>query len=202
MTLQIDPDVSTGRFSGDSSEFTGPLHTSMNWLRLRLPPGGSEPDFPLLPGFNVESQNWRDLKEAGTLFLPKPDPQVLGVYVREDIDSHPASSALSASATVQLAICFGRPTRAKQSQSSPILESTPTGPIVKSTIILGPATPMLGTPATEGKRWFFPLGKIGTRPDPDSNITHRYEFAIGVILRDGSKTRYYGEDPEMDIGEN
>ena len=201
LTLQFDFTKTNGRLSGDSSSTSGPLSKSMNWLKLIPDAAHPEPDIPVPGTFNVETANWQDLGEAGTLFIPGPDPQVIGIYVRQDLDPN-AGPALGASATVQLTAGFGRPTRAHQTHASPFTEDAAPlpGGVVQTTFVMGPITrnsPPAGSPLA----WFFPLHKIAIRPN-NPNLTHRYEFSIGLTVRDVStgRTRYFGEDPEMDIG--
>jgi len=58
--------------------------------------------------------------------------------------------------------------------------------------------------------WFFELGQISIRPKDDPPpakkmakfLAHRYEFALGVVVTNGTEKRYFGEDPEMDIGQD
>ena len=201
LTLQFDSDKTNGRFSGDSNSTSGPLSTSMNWLRLIPDAAHPEPDFPVPSGFNVETANWQNLGKAGTLFLPGPDPQVIGVYVRQDPDAN-AGPALDGVATVQLVVCFGRPTKAHQEQASPFTENAAPlpGGLVQTNFVIGPIrrnSPPTGTALS----WFFPLHKIAIRPT-NPNLTHRFEFSLGLTVRDvtNARNRYYGEDPEMDIG--
>lgn len=201
LTLQFDFTRTNGRVSGDSTSTSGPLTTSMNWIKLIPDAAHPEPDFPFPAGFDVETAHWQDLGEAGTLLIPSPDPQVIGIYVRQDQDPG-TGPALDSSATVQLVVSFGRPSVAHQNHASPFTANAAPLPlgVVQTTFVLGPATrnsSVSGTPAA----WFFPLHKIAIRPS-NPNLTHRYEFSVGMIVTDvtNGKSRSYGEDPEMDIG--
>jgi len=209
LTLQFDFTRQTGRFSGDAEPPPPPpdrpLSTSMNWLRLDTTvPGVVEPDFVIPFTFNIETAPWIDLEEAGTLVIPKPDPQVIGIYVRQDRDAG-TGPALDTAATASLAVCFGRPSRARQTQASPITDTGTAAGTVKTTFMF-PHTPRNSPPTAApgtGAGWFFPLGKIAKRPN-NKILLHRYEFAIGLEVHDVTNNikRYYGEDPEMDIGES
>lgn len=173
-----------GRLSGDRPG--GILNKSLNWLRLTDP----EPADPNPPAFDPEGASWSDLGEAGTLLLPgTPDPGRICIRVVPDPNGPP----VPAGATLQLVVCFGRPTRAHQPQASPFTDGTG-APSVLTTFVFGPVT------RNTSAGWFFPLGKIATKPG-NPNLTHRYEFSIGIVVTSGGVTRHYGEDPEMDVGQ-
>ena len=111
-----------------------------------------------------ETANWEDLGEAGTLLIPRPDPQVIGIYVRQDRDKTAVDDLLDDDATVQLAVNFGRPTRADQPQASPFTPIVNPPEPVKTTFIL--SEPQKNSPKIRGlieRRWFFDLGKLLTQ---------------------------------------
>ena len=47
--------------------------------------------------------------------------------------------------------------------------------------------------------WFLNFGVIGIAPEHE-NLTHRYEFALGIEVTSRGVTRSFSEDPEFDIG--
>ena len=199
LNLLFDFDNRDGRFSGDAQQ-GGALTTSMNWLRLKIPPNVEPPD-PNPPAFNPESNNkWDNLQEANaTLLLPiRSNPGNICIRIVPDPDAPPVPDDIE----VQLVVCFGRPLKARQPQSSPFTE----GGAVKTTFVTDfrPRNSPNGEGQSGNVAWFFPLGIMAPQTLPnDRNKTHRFEFAVGVIARSASlnRIRHYGEDPEMDIGD-
>lgn len=189
-----------GRFDGDRG---GTLNKSKNWLRLKLNTE-SEPADPDPSVFNPERPGiWKDLGEAGTLLLRRnSNPGTICIRIApspEDAGTTPATPALPAGATLQLAVTFGRPVRANQPQASPFKDGSEVrttfvfGPMTRNSTTVGGATP---------SAWFFPLGTIAPPVAPgDADLTERYEFSLGIIVVSGGVTRHFGEDPEMDVGD-
>lgn len=175
-----------GRFTGDRG--SGPLLKSMNWLRLN----GPEPADPVPPGFPdalPAGSIWEDLGEARTLLLPSvPDPGHICIRVAP----FPAA-VLPAGAMLQLVVTFGRPV--KHNLPTAIASPFKDGATVQTTFVLGPIS------KNTSAGWFLVCGTIdpATRPTKP-NLTDRYEFSMGVIVTGGGVTRYYGEDPEVDVG--
>jgi hypothetical protein len=183
LNLLVDFTIVNGRFSGDAS-IPGPLNTSVNWLKLNT----AEPANPDLPAFNPETADWMDIGQAGTLLIPgrvPPAPENICIRVAQDPDGF----VLPAAATVQIVASFGKAVRARQERASPFIE----GGGARTTFVFGPSV----RNTTGG--WYMRLGQIGIRP-PTQNLTHRYEFSVGVIVNSGGVRRDFGEDPEMDIG--
>jgi hypothetical protein len=202
LNLLFDLSRVNGRFSGDAQTSSGPLSTSMNWLRLRI----AEPADPNPPAFNPERNNiWDDLQEAASTLLLSLQSNPGNICIRLAPD--PDVAAPPNDIEVRLVVCFGRPTKARQPQASPFTRAN--GVV---TTFFRDFTPMNsprgltaeGAAQAGNLAWFFPLGVIApqTRPN-DRNKTHRYEFAVGVVARSASAgiERHYGEDPEMDLGD-
>jgi hypothetical protein len=206
LNLLFDFDETNGRFSGDATTASGTLNTSMNWLRLKKIE--NEPPDPNPPAFDPERNAiWDNLTEAKATLLVshKAQRRTLCVRVAPDPDKPSPPGDLK----LRLVVCFGRPTKARQPQSSPFTQAQDGA--VLTTFVTDPI-PMNspnglnqdGTAKPGNVAWFFPLGKMNPKELPqDENKTHRYEFALGVIASSVSanKTRYYGEDPEIDIGD-
>lgn len=193
-------DERTGLFSGDDStaipNLDGTLRRSNEWLELQ----GPEPANPNAPPFNPDVRNWDRLGHAEALVLPTiagtPNPANIGIRIAP----HQAGGSLTNPA-LQLAVTFGRPARMHQPQASPFVDAGSVKPTFITDKIQRNTFLQDGTPFG----WFVHLGTVAIRPGSGSGFskkrTHRYEFAIGVIVSDNGQTRYYGEDPEMDIGE-
>jgi len=219
LTARFDFSKDHGRFLEEPPGAL-PLKTSLNWLKLDIPSGGVEPMLPAT-AFDPEAPglSWTDLGDAGTLLIPAPIPahnpypagvpfdHILGIYVTQGSGGVPLTDPLD---TVELVACWGRPVKVRnrlQPYASPITDSgnpaTPGGKTdrVKTTFIHPPKS----KGASVG--WFFPLGQISIRPDDPGTkkfLSHRYEFSIGIIVKDVStgQVRYYGQDPEVDIGQD
>ncbi len=195
LNLLFDFNDTEGRFSGDRGN--NPLLKSRNWLQLNV----AEPANPNPPAFNPEvPANWTNLGEADTLLLNSaPDPGNICVRVVDDPTANPVAGFDPSTATLQLIVAFGVPARARQNFASPFTTDGTTGGPTKSTFVFGPITRNSG-PAGSPVAWFFPLAKIVKRP-ANPNLTHRYEFALGVVVTTpGGITRTFGDDPEMDVG--
>ncbi len=189
LNLLFDFNQGNGRFTGDRGK--DPLVQSMNWLKLNgpEPPDPVPNDFPdALPA----GSSWEDLGEARTLLLPSTPAPGHNIGIR--VAPFPVA-ALPAGSEVQLVVSFGRP--AKQNLPTAIASPFTDNGAVRTTFVLGPR----GRPPAA---WYLNLGKIdpGARPNK-RDISERFEFSVGVIVRDvvGGVTRYYGEDPEMDVGQ-
>lgn len=205
LNLLFDFDENNGRFSGDSTTAPGALNTSMNWLRLKK--SEKEPPDPNPPAFNPERNAiWDNLKEANATLLVshKAQRRTLCFRAAPDPDKPSPPSDLK----LQLVVCFGRPTKARQPQASPFTQAQDGS--VLTTFVTDPM-PMNspkglnadGTAKPGNVAWFLPLGTMEPKLLPqDENKTHRYEFAVGFLASSVSakKTRHYGEDPEIDIG--
>jgi hypothetical protein len=185
LNLLFEFGQTNGRFRGDRG--SSALTTSMNWLKLT----SAEPVDPNVPAFNPETADWENLGEAGTLLIPGRPAVNDNICIRIRQDPQELTQ-IPATATLQLAIGFGRSVRATQVHSSPFVD-TQAPPAHKTTLIFDALT------RNSGPAWYFPLGQIAIRPT-HPNLTHRYEFSVGVIVKSDGVTRYYGEDPEMDIG--
>jgi hypothetical protein len=189
-----------GRFDGDRG---GVLGKSKNWLRLKKNVE-AEPANPDPSVFNPERATiWKDLGEAGTLLLTGGSSNIGNICIRlqpspEDSSTAPPTPDLPAGATLQLVVTFGRPVRANQVQASPFTDSGAVkttftfGPITRNSTTVGGATPVA---------WFFPLGKVTGPTSTEPDLTDRYEFSVGVKVTSAGITHYYGDDPEMDIGQ-
>jgi hypothetical protein len=199
LNLLFDINQDNGIFSGDATTHSGPLYTSMNWLRLKndIEP---EPANPNPPAFNPERPGiWEDLLEADTLLVPSmplsnnKDPANIAIRVVPD----PDPGSVLTNPELQLVVSFGRPAKAHQKFGSPFHDNNGATPATLTTFVFGPK----GMNTSAG--WFFHLGTIRRRPTK-ANVTQRYEFSIGVIVTEGPagarRTRHYGQDPEMDIG--
>lgn len=177
-------DNNDGLFSGDDPTLGVPpeLRASKNWLEI---PG----DLP--NSFDPEVANWTDLGEANTLMLnTSQNPGDICIRIAPDR----RGPVPSTTATLQLVVSFGRPSKFLQPQASPFTHNgNPNGNIL-TTFPFGPIT------RNTSRGWFFTFGKIAKTPGKPKQI-HRYEFSIGIIVIDGGTVRHYGEDPEIDIGD-
>lgn len=180
-----------GLFTNPDSRAT-PLGRSKTWLKLN----GAEPTDK--SGAALEKANWEDVQNIPTLPSSNEDPDPANAWIR--VAPATDSGPLDAAATVQLAVCFGRPPRnvvppdvACPPQASPFTDKAGN---VQTTFI---SPPIRRDDGASG--WFFPLGTVSDAKRPGHNDPrHRYEFAVGVILASSKMTLHYGEDPEMDVG--
>jgi hypothetical protein len=227
MNYLFDFDIKTGRFSGDrdSPAHPGALYRSKNWLKLRNKVTPEPPPFTEgTPSFDpdvLERAAWTDLMDmdTGTLCVlstpkvgtgnpPVPDESNFGIRIGLDPNSKDteATKRLTANPPViELAVCFGKPSTAGQNRSSPFyLSPAPDTPdedqIVLTTFIHTFRSPTghdtLGHPT-----WFYPIGLARFRPTGSEHKTHRYEFAVGITVKDAEGViHHYSHDPEMDIG--
>ena len=193
LNLVFDLRKNDGLFYGDDPTPGSPLalRRSLNWLELigeTAPP--IDPTLPPPNDFDPEAFGWTDLGQAETLLLPgNPDPG--WICLRAVNDQRGPAPAVGD--TVQFVAAFGRPARFHQPQASPFThDGTAAGRIV-TTFVSGP---LLKQATSRG--WFFALGQIAKRPGHPKK-THRYEFAVGLIVTHNGQEFYYGEDPEMDI---
>ena len=186
LVFKIDPNAPYGQFSGDVSGAY--LEKSRDWLRLKV----DDPDD--ISKFDPEdTKKWNPLGEAGTLLIPKRKDssgkaKVDWICIR--VLRHPGSDPNAAIQKVQLVVSFGRPVRATQDYASPFThDDSDTGRAVTAFVLDGQGA---------GPAWFFPLKKIA-RWSTEENLTHRYEFSVGLIVKTSAGEYHYGEDPEMDI---
>jgi hypothetical protein len=102
------------------------------------------------------------------------------------------AAVIAANATALLVLAFGRPVTLQQPFASPFTSAGHT---------LTTYSIDLGQRVAGNVGWFHNLGPIdpATRPAPGSDVSHRYEFAVGIRVISGGQTREYGEDPEFDI---
>lgn len=187
LNLVFDLRRSDGLFGGDdpTSGSPGVLRKSMNWLELN-----GNPSTNPTAGFDPETASWNDLGQAGALLLSS-NPPPGWICVRAVPDQR--GPAPAATDTVELVLAFGRPIRFHQPHASPFThDGRPNGRIVTS-FVSRPIT------ANTTRGWFFPIGEIA-RWSNHPNLTHRYEFCLGLIVNYGGQEYHYGEDPEMDIG--
>jgi len=168
-----------------------PLKNSKRWLRYRGP-AIPDKDNPTNPGPN-NSSNWDDIGRFNVLIPSSPHKIALRFAPAPDT---PMANLPSAGATLECAVCYGRPPVGGGNSASPFRD----GPIVKTTFIVPPFARTAGEDA-----WFVPLDVIHPSAfASDRDVTNRFEFAIGIIVRDATTTpqttRHYGEDPEDDVG--
>ena len=165
-----------------------PLQTSKRWLRIAPPDLGVVFDPEALP----PGLNWDDFGPGGTLLIPSPGPPATRHVIVVRVAPVPAVG-VPAAATLDFSAAFGRPAVARQQFSSPFEIAAG----VARTLFL---ESMAVRPAGR-VGWFFRLGRIEKQViPPDPNVTHRYEFAVGVNVTSGGQIRSFGEDPEFDVG--
>jgi hypothetical protein len=208
MNYLFDFTKDEGVFAGDAG---GVLLTSKNWLKLNpikhLPglPAVPEPGDPIPAGFNPELAFWEDQgdMDSGTLLIPSTPAGAdvegnIGIRIAPD----PAAPVPlgAGGADLQLVVCFGKPSPARQPRSSPFeispgrAKTTFVFPLTKSNQI-----DSQGNPAS----WFFPIGFVKFRPQSPPFTRHRtfsFEYSVGIEVRSGGQTRHYSHDPQMDIG--
>ena len=190
-------------FSGDPAT-GGVLAKSKNWLKLDATSAIPEPPDPIPQTFNPELAVWLDLgdMDSGSILIPTspsgadiegnvgirfaPDP-------RSPLPLGPGGARLTAS------VCFGKPGPARQPRCSPF-EVSPG--VAKSTFTFfdkeSNRLDKSGAPAS----WFFPLGFIRHRPEPDKgkHRIHRYQYSVGIVVVSGGVEHHFSHDPDMDIG--
>lgn len=157
-------------------------------------PNPADAKLPL--NFDPEVEVWKDLGEAGTLPIPnkmlprdpnKPDPDWICIRAVEHTQAQPFTAD-----KLQFVVSFGRPVRARQKLASPFThDGSKTGRTFTTF-----ASELQGKNTSRG--WWLPLRRIAIRPIQE-NLTHRYEFSVGPIVKSGAEEFHYGEDPEMDI---
>jgi hypothetical protein len=196
-----------GRFGGPQGRL--PLNQSVNWLSLKSTIAEPDPS----QAFDPEHNNlWDDLGPHGTLVIPNfgAAPGFDRANVAFRVAADPTGPGFPGTTQLQLIVSFGRPLlSARTTQASPFTDdSTPNG-VVKTAAVFG----FTGPNTTAG--WFFRMGKIALRPPmnlpngtviPAGILNDRYEFSVGVIISPSGNTvggpfEYFGEDPEMDVGQ-
>ena len=205
MNFLFDFGQTEGGFSGDRR--TNPPNpprderfSSKNWLKLVPNAAVPEPGNPFPAAFNPELAVWQDQgdMDSGTILLPSsPLPDESNVGIRIALDPNAPAIALGpAGAELTLAVCFGKPSQARQRRSSPfeiapgVVQTTFVFVNQKSNRVDAVAVPM---------SWFFPLGLVKFRPAGPKHRTHRYEFSVGISVSSGGQIRHFSHDPEMDI---
>ena len=189
MVFKIKSNKPDGQFSGDDdttgSGIPKPLRTSLNWLELDPSQDENAPDF------DPETARWKDLGQAGALYLPsEPDPGSICIRLMQH-QGEPVTIT-----KIQMAVSFGRPVRAHQDQASPFTHDGTSNGRVVTTFIPN----LMLRRNTTSRGWFYKLGKIAIRPT-HQKLIHRYEFSVGLIVTiEGGDKYYFGEDPEMDVG--
>ena len=159
------------------------LERSLCWLKLL---GGNEPTHPNDPSFVPEYRKWDDLGRAAAVLLRKKDDPGWICIRAVSKPGTPLGDNL------QLVAAFGRPARFGQPQASPFTHDEQETGRIQTTFVFGPE------PANKGVTWLYTLRKIAKK-GPKENATHRYEFAVGLVVNPGDEERHFGEDPEMDI---
>ena len=224
MNYLFDFEIKTGEFSGDRNKdpHTGVLYTSTNWLKLnnRVTPepapfiqgtSSFDPDDP-------EQATWINVMDmdSGTLLVlstpgvgtgepPIRDESNFGIRIGLDPDSRATPGLKDKPPVIKLAVCFGKPSPVHQQRSSPFyLAAAPDTPdedqIVQTTFVHTFRAPTghdtLGNPT-----WFYPIGLARFRPKRSEHKAHRYEFAVGITVKDAEDViHHYSHDPDMDIG--
>ena len=189
LNMLFDFSKTDGLFSDfvDLSANPDPLKNSKRWLRYNGPdPSGKEN-----PG-NPEPNNkavWVDLKRFNVL-IPKA---ASGHNVALRFAPVPGTEALlTATAQLDCVVAFGRPLSGQQAFASPFRQGTN----VKTTYFRIGATRGAGEIG-----WFVPLDQIHANSyPPEKDLTNRFEFAIGIVVKSGGNERHFGEDPEEDVG--
>ncbi len=209
LNFLFDFNEKSGAFSGDRrtpGSGRDERFTSKNWLKLIPTLANPEPGDPFPPTFDPETATWVDLGdiESGSIIIPKsaaPDDGSIGIRIAPDPDSTFLLPLGPTGAELTLAVCFGRPTQARQLTHSPFVEADGT---VLTTFVFSDTktnTTLAGGPVG----WFFPLARVTKRPKGlpagGKHQAHSYEFSVGVKVKSGGVTRHYGQDPQMDIGQ-
>ena len=164
----------------DRESYSDPLLNSKHWLKV----ASADPQV----SFDLEppSEGFEDLGVAGTLLIRSANPQhAIGVRIAPD-----PITAIDPDATGELFVAFGRPVIARQPFASPFVTAGQTRSVFH--------VPLTRRPSGAGG-WLVKLGAIGRAPEHE-NLTHRYEFALGIEVTSRGVTRSFGEDPEFDIG--
>jgi hypothetical protein len=183
LNLLFDFNNPSGLFS-DLETAGVPLLNSKHWLTINQKVPG--------PGFDAEAAPWEDLGELGTLLIPHggapANRHAIGIRVAP-IPAVPA--VVAAGATLDISVAFGRPVVARQLFASPFEDP----PGVTKTLFQG--TGLVRAAGAQG--WFFPLTRID-KPPASPVFTNRFEFALGIAVTSAGVTKYFGEDPEFDVG--
>jgi hypothetical protein len=191
LNMLFDFRKTDGLFSNflDPTNPSDPLKNSRRWLK-----GGPFVNPP--NGFNPEQQGagfWKDL-ERWTLHIPKNNP---GHTIAIRIAPEP-NTPLDPSATLDFVAAFGRPLIAERQQFASPFENTAGN--VLTTFIRN-----LPSRAAGANGWYIELGNIAAaKHAPNSDVTNRFEFALGIIVKQTvagvTSERHFGEDPEEDVG--
>jgi hypothetical protein len=184
LNLLVDLDNVDGAFSPNRA---GTLLVKSNiWLKRN-------PDLPDPPPDPEDPNSWDNIGEAGsgTLLIPSALGQVIGVRIARD----PSGAAIPTDARLDLVLAFGAPVRASQKHSSPFThDGTPGGRIV--TNFQFDNLPLTSVP---NRAWFVEVGAIARIPQRPNKV-HRFEFALGAIIKTSTRQVHFGIDPEMDVG--
>jgi hypothetical protein len=195
------PGDGRGHFSGDKGNH--PLLRSKNWLKL----DGLDPD-----PFPPQEHAWINLGDVDThalLLRKKPNPtdpedRNIGIHIApapaHNLRLGPGGARLT------VAVSFGRPTMASHPRASPFLDVN--GQVRTMFVFSGETNSttidQAGNPVPS---WFFRLGIVDDAAgSANPNRANRYQFSVGIeVTNVGSPgermTRYYGQDPEMDVND-
>lgn len=187
-----------------------PLASSKRWLRGNI--GAANPPDPPVNPHNAAI--WIDLERFNVL-IPKNAASGNGHRIR--IRIAPVAGTLppppaGSTYVIDYAVAFGRPPVGGGQFASPFRD-TNNSALIKTTFIDTNAAPDVDASGNV-IGWIIDLGKIADDAHPSGpggagrpDLGNRYEFALGVVLKtkiSGTSTtaivRYYGEDPEEDVG--
>jgi hypothetical protein len=188
LNMLFDLNDKNGLFT-DTPKSTDLLQRSYAWLKYDATDPYGTTDFDRQVFDPERSASQRYFSSKGTLFIPsRSDKHRMLLRIA------PAPNVqIPADATAEIVVAFGRAVRAQQKFASPFTDRQ--SDQTKTSFC------QTGQRAEGLTGWILDMGPIATVPDDeDSNLAHRYEFSIGAKITAGTQVRWYGEDPEFDIG--
>jgi hypothetical protein len=216
LNMLFDHTQTQGLFS-DLVTAGSPLLTSKRWLRGNVGGGGPQQDPTGVDPHNAAI--WLDLERFNVL-IPKNAAPGNGHRIRIRIAPIPRVApqpilpplAPGDAWVIDYAVAFGRPPVGGGQHASPFVD--PANPTLIKTTFLDKNVAADIDSSGNVKGWIIDLGRIGNNAHPTgpggaarSDLTNRYEFSLGVVLKKGTVATssfvthaYYGEDPEEDVG--
>jgi len=188
LNMLFDLDDTNGIFA-DPPYSTDPLQRSYAWLKYDATDPYGTSDFNSQVFDPERSGSQRSFSSRGTLFIPSRSDRhrmLLRIAPAPNVE-------IPANATAEIVVAFGRAVRAQQAFASPFKDRQ-SGQTKTSFCQTGQRADGL-------TGWILDMGVIANIPgNEDGNLAHRYEFSLGAKIAAAGQVRWYGEDPEFDIG--
>jgi len=185
------------------------LANSKCWMRAGAAGNPPEP-LPGPPFDRHNPANWVNLEKSNALIPKLPAPaqgQPTGHEISIRIAPSPAHPLPAGPWELDYAVAYGRPPVGGGPYASPFDETLTK---VRTTFIKEKLQPDIDANGNV-RGWIIILGQVAQRASPRGvpagvpfagDLTHRYEFALGVIVRNRTtgEVWHFGEDPEDDVG--